>query len=100
AVLDFTTFYLNITTPSTWSAELAAKYSARKDLNMKSLYAADWKDLIDRMETDDVLFQRFFRYYQALHTDGPCSGECKSDLLCQLREGRSYDPKLCPEKFH
>ncbi|GFS20592.1 sphingomyelin phosphodiesterase [Elysia marginata] len=96
AVLDFTTYYLNIT-EANLSGELIWKpeYTAKRDLEMKGLYAADWVNLIDRMETNDDLFQRFYSYYLALQSDSPCIGQCKSDLLCQLREGRSYDPNLC-----
>ncbi|GFS10979.1 hypothetical protein ElyMa_006659900 [Elysia marginata] len=33
------------------------------DLNMTSLYAADWEDLIQRMENDDGLFRKFYLLY-------------------------------------
>ncbi|GFN76737.1 sphingomyelin phosphodiesterase [Plakobranchus ocellatus] len=62
AVLDYTTYYLNITEANirgqlVWKAE----YSPKKDFKMSGLYANDWADLVDRMEKDDVLFQKFYR---------------------------------------
>ena len=40
---------------------LTLTFHPQKDLGMTGLYAADWLDLIKRMETDDALFQRFHR---------------------------------------
>ncbi|XP_059171990.1 sphingomyelin phosphodiesterase-like [Physella acuta] len=96
AVLDYTSFYLNITDANlkgypTWQLE----YSAKQAYNMTGLYARDWDGLIQRMEKDDSLFQKFYGYYRNLYPVSPCQGTCKTDMLCDIIDGRSYDPDLC-----
>ncbi|XP_059171991.1 sphingomyelin phosphodiesterase-like [Physella acuta] len=101
AVLDYSNFYLNLTeanlynTP-TWRFE----YSPKQAYNMTGLYAADWDQLLQRMEKDDTLFQLFYTYHRNLYPGTPCHGNCKTDLLCDIIEGRSYDPDICPKHFH
>ena len=34
---------------------------------MKSLRPADWADLVERFQQDDVLFQRYYRYACYMH---------------------------------
>ncbi|XP_059171988.1 sphingomyelin phosphodiesterase-like [Physella acuta] len=101
AVLDYSNFYLNLTeanlynTP-TWRFE----YSPKQAYNMTGLYAADWDQLLQRMEKDDTLFQLFYTYNRNLYPETPCHGNCKADIFCNLIEGRSYDPDLCPKHFN
>ncbi|GFN96995.1 sphingomyelin phosphodiesterase [Plakobranchus ocellatus] len=96
AVLDYTNYFLNLTEAnSEEKATWAYGYNPKTDLNMTSLYAADWEDLVQRMENDDDLFQKFYFYYYNLHSAVPCDEDCKADIICSLKEGRSYDPDLC-----
>ncbi|CAL1543338.1 unnamed protein product [Lymnaea stagnalis] len=96
AVLDFNNFYLNLTEANlsgnpVWQFE----YSPKKLYNMTGLYAVDWDNLIQRMEANDNLLQLFNLYKNNLYPLPPCVGQCRTDLLCELIEGRSYDPDLC-----
>lgn len=101
AVLDYTNYFLNLTQANLQErATWAYGYNPKIDLGMESLYAADFDNLIQRMEKDDSLFQKFYFYYYNLHHDEekPCDLFCKRDVICSLKEGRSYDPDLC--KIH
>lgn len=90
-VLDHQTHVLNLTDINltdkfTWLDE----YTAKDAYQMKSLLPADWDKLIVRMETDDELFQKFYRYSYKLHPPD-CDATCKKNELCMLRSGKSYD---------
>ncbi|KAI8782638.1 sphingomyelin phosphodiesterase [Biomphalaria glabrata] len=99
AVLDFNSFYLNITdTNKSGNPVWQFEYSPKMLYNMTGLYAQDWDNLIKRMEADDQILEIFNLHKNNLHPTGPCTGECRTDLLCSLIEGRSYDPDLC--KYH
>ncbi|CAL1543339.1 unnamed protein product [Lymnaea stagnalis] len=96
AVLDVDSYYLNLTEANlsgnpVWKYE----FSPRQLFKMPSLYAADWDNLVQRMEGDDDLLQLFNLYKNNLYPQDKCTGTCRTDLLCGLVEGRSYDPELC-----
>ncbi|KAH7941539.1 hypothetical protein HPB49_014786 [Dermacentor silvarum] len=64
-ILDHHTYLLNLTAanarpdvPPRWELE----YSARAAYNLSSLEPQQWDALLLRMERDDDLFYRFFRY--------------------------------------
>lgn len=97
--LNYQNYYLNLTkvnkdnTPM-WEPE----YNAKADLGLKSLYPADWDDLINRFKTNDTLFQIYYRFSQKLATKEICGTDCKSSLLCDLKSGRSHDTaNLCKD---
>ncbi|XP_059171995.1 sphingomyelin phosphodiesterase-like [Physella acuta] len=96
AVLDYDSIYLNLTEANqsgypTWKYS----YSPKKLYNMTSLYAADWNNLINRLQSDDHMFQIFNLYRNNLYPSAPCEDQCKKDLLCEIISGRSNDPDLC-----
>ncbi|CAL1543340.1 unnamed protein product [Lymnaea stagnalis] len=101
AVLDYSNFYLNLTEANLsdkpqWQFE----YSPKKAYNMTGLYAKDWDDLLKRMEADDDLFQQFYLHNKNMYPRTPCHGNCKTELLCDIIEGRSYDPDLCSKHIN
>lgn len=101
AVLDYSNFYLNLTEANLsdkprWQFE----YSPKKAYNMTGLYARDWDDLLKRMEADDDLFQQFYIHNKNMYPRTPCHGNCKTELLCDIIEGRSYDPDLCSKHIN
>lgn len=94
--LDFTNYYLNLTEVNhsnkpVWQKE----YSAKETYGLKSLFPEDWSELIYRMKANNTLFQTFHRHYYKMATPPPCTGKCKTDLLCDLKSGRSHDSALC-----
>lgn len=69
--------------------------SWQETYSLKSLFPEDWSELIYRMKANDTLFQTFHRHYYKMATPPPCTGKCKTNLLCDLKSGRSHDPALC-----
>ncbi|XP_051164735.1 sphingomyelin phosphodiesterase isoform X1 [Leptopilina boulardi] len=72
-------------------------YSARKAYQMSSLLPKDWDSLIDKMSSEPMTFDLYYKHY---YKDSPvrpaCNDECRKRLLCDLRSGRSHDRKaLC-----
>lgn len=94
--LDFTNYYLNLTEVNRSNKPVWQKeYSAKETYGLKSLFPEDWSELIYRMKANDTLFQTFHRHYYKMATPPPCTGKCKTDLLCDLKSGRSHDSALC-----
>ncbi|XP_043467643.1 sphingomyelin phosphodiesterase isoform X2 [Leptopilina heterotoma] len=72
-------------------------YSARQAYQMSSLLPKDWDSLIDKMSSEPMTFDLYYKHY---YKDSPvrpaCNDECRKRLLCDLRSGRSHDRKaLC-----
>nr|XP_034338737.1 sphingomyelin phosphodiesterase [Crassostrea gigas] len=94
--LDFTNYYLNLTEVNRSNKPVWQKeYSAKETYGLKTLFPEDWSELIYRMKANDTLFQTFHRHYYKMATPPSCTGKCKTDLLCDLKSGRSHDPALC-----
>ncbi|KAL3856819.1 hypothetical protein ACJMK2_011534 [Sinanodonta woodiana] len=95
-VLDFTNYYLNLTEANqSGNAEWKMEYNAKTAYGLNNLYPKNWNDLIYRMKDDDDLFQKFYRHNSKSAVLTPCTGDCKTSLLCDLKTGRSHDPNLC-----
>lgn len=96
SVLDHSTFILNLTkvditkTP-VWELE----YSARAAYDMQGLHPRDWADLITRMESDDSLVQKYYRYRSHSSGKGTCDAGCKKSILCGMKSSRADDPSQC-----
>ncbi|XP_067142127.1 sphingomyelin phosphodiesterase-like [Centruroides vittatus] len=91
-VLDHETYFLNLTEANltdkpVWKFE----YSAKKVFNMSSLLPSEWDKLLKRFDNDDKVFQQFYRYYRKMsdYYKDPCTDDCKTKLLCKLRNGQS-----------
>lgn len=62
-VLDHETHIVNLTQLNLSDRfEWLHEYSAKDAYDMKALLPADWDDLIKRMQKDDSLFMKFYRY--------------------------------------
>jgi len=101
SVLNHLTYYLDIVeankqpqvTPP-WILE----YSARETYSMSSLFPEDWNNLFKRFadpahDADFVLYNR----YHTTNSGHSCDPQCKRNLLCEIRQGRSGDASLCDD---
>ncbi|KAH8021761.1 hypothetical protein HPB51_016825 [Rhipicephalus microplus] len=69
AVLDHETYVMNLTEANadpTREPRWHLEYAAKVQYGMQSLEAAEWDNLLNRMEADDELFQSFYRYVDIL----------------------------------
>ena len=60
--MDFAVNYLNLTDANlnnntNWLLE----YTASEDYGMKTCFPKDFGDLVNRFETDDALFQKYYQ---------------------------------------
>lgn len=91
-VLDHETYFLNLTDANLTDKPIwKLEYTAKKSLNMSSLLPSDWDNLLQRFQKDDKLFQQFYKYYRKMsdYYKDPCIDDCKTKLLCRLRNGQS-----------
>ncbi|CAH0561026.1 unnamed protein product, partial [Brassicogethes aeneus] len=72
-------------------------YSAKSAYGMESLRASEWSKLIENMIENEDLFDYFYKnYYRDSPTKPGCDQDCKLQLLCDLRTGRSQSrEELC-----
>ncbi|XP_060565615.1 sphingomyelin phosphodiesterase-like [Ruditapes philippinarum] len=99
-VQDFTNYFLNVTRANTYGEVVWEKeYSAKEAYKMTSLFPGDWNDFLYRMKADDNLFQTFCKHYHksAPNSCSSCHGDCKTNLLCELKSGRNNDPHICED---
>ncbi|KAH7971266.1 hypothetical protein HPB49_020809 [Dermacentor silvarum] len=99
SLLDHHTYLLNLTVanaqpdmPPRWELE----YSARAAYNLTSLEPQQWDAALAKMEHDDELFNKFYRfYYKGEPQKKHCKGSCRRRLLCEQRTATSTDLKRC-----
>ncbi|XP_075551077.1 sphingomyelin phosphodiesterase-like [Dermacentor variabilis] len=99
AVLDHETYLMNLTEANVdpqreprWHLE----YAAKAEFGMQSLEPAEWDDLLNKMELDDKLFDKFYRFYGKQDpTAKPCYSVCRKSFLCKQRTSKSSDFKAC-----
>jgi sphingomyelin phosphodiesterase len=103
AVLDFTSYYANISAPSYQSGPVWQKlYSAKQVYGAALGYTsataeltpAFWHNVTALFETNDALFQVYDGYKNrdagmAPGASGGCTGDCKTSTICQLRAAQS-----------
>ncbi|GAB6020689.1 hypothetical protein CHUAL_003358 [Chamberlinius hualienensis] len=100
-VLDYEEHWLDINQANadgfpTWKL----LYTAKEEYVMSDLTPASFDNLIDRMETDDALFQTFYQNFYRVFPKPPCEFECKDSMLCSLRKGwAGYNTELCPSSY-
>ncbi|GAB1600640.1 sphingomyelin phosphodiesterase-like [Argonauta hians] len=98
AVLNHENYILNITAANiddkpVWQKE----YTAKEAYNLTNLNPDSWNNLIKVMQNNATILQLFNKYKFKSVNNGECTGDCRHDLLCDLRSGRSYDPSLCKD---
>ncbi|CAJ0583730.1 unnamed protein product, partial [Mesorhabditis spiculigera] len=68
------------------------EYDTRKGLNMHDLSPKSWEDLVQRMEADNALFDKYRTYRfrnAAFEKDCVTNPECRKKMICSLRSARS-----------
>lgn len=99
AVLDHETYVMNLTEANadpTREPHWQLEYAAKSEYGMHSLTASDWDKLLDKMEVNNDLFEKFYRFYgKEDPTAKPCTGTCRTSFLCKQRTSKSADLKTC-----
>ncbi|CAG2056416.1 unnamed protein product, partial [Timema podura] len=100
AVVDHETWVMNLKEANLYDYPIWYKlYSTRSAYQMPSLLPQDWDNLLNKMVTDNALFDIYYKNYWKNSPVRPtCDSECKKRMICDLRSGRSHDRKeLCQE---
>ncbi|XP_071804161.1 sphingomyelin phosphodiesterase-like [Asterias amurensis] len=96
AVLDHSTYVMNITDANLTDKPIwKLEYTAKAAYGLKELQPRDWNKLVETFQTDDKMFNKYYRYHYKLNIPGPCDASCKSSLLCDLKSARSHDDTYC-----
>jgi len=69
-------------------------YTAPQDLEMESLLPQEWDKLVRRLAVDDVLFDKFARFF---NQDSYGDGKDRRDTLCPLVTTDFMDKRKCDE---
>jgi len=100
AVLDYTVYYTNISSPTyqsgpTWERLYSVKetYGSLIDPPVTDVSAeltpAFWHDLTVLFENDDDVYQAWYARRGRYYSDATCTGDCKIESICQLRASQS-----------
>ena len=100
AVLDYTVYYANISSPTyqsgpTWEKLYSVKetYGSLVDPPVTDASAeltpAFWHDLTVLFENDDDVYQAWYARRGRDYSDATCTGDCKTASICQLRAAQS-----------
>ncbi|XP_077972513.1 sphingomyelin phosphodiesterase-like [Styela clava] len=87
SIIDAASFYLDITEANTkdlpvWRHE----YAFLNDYGMKSLFPADFEDLIMRFENDLDFFQKYYHHITKDKDMGYCSSSCRDDKIRGIKK--------------
>jgi len=98
-LLNYHQFIANLTLANqinrpTWFLE----YSAVEEYKLKDMSPSSWLDLVNRFETDDNLFQRWFLNHFTLTRSVKCEGECKKDSICNMLSATVDLNAMCSQK--
>ncbi len=69
-------------------------YDARKDLDMESLLPKDYDALAWRMATDDIFYQKYFRFY---NHDSYGDDDDRRNVVCGMVTTSNIDDTKCNE---
>jgi sphingomyelin phosphodiesterase len=100
AVLDYTVYYANISSPTYQSGPTWEKlYSVKETYGSlvsppvtdasAELTPAFWHDLTTLFEDDDAVYQAWYARRGRDYSSATCTGTCKTDSICQLRASQS-----------
>ncbi|RCN32059.1 Ser/Thr phosphatase family protein [Ancylostoma caninum] len=101
-VIDFEEWYLNLTEANAnpknpqWKQLYA---SVNQEYGLKYQAPSEWSNMIERMRTDDVLFEKYREnYYRRSKFDGigDCDEKCKRGWLCSARQ-MHHSKTLCAD---
>ena len=66
-------------------------YSAKSSYQMSSLSPLSWQEVVDRLQTDEELFNKFYmHYYSGSKTRPQCDPVCQYRLVCGLVSSKSH----------
>lgn len=69
-------------------------YDALTDLEMPSLFPADWDAVARRLATDDEYFEKFFRFY---NQDSAGDADSRREIICSVVTTSMIDNRKCLE---
>uniref|UniRef100_H2YGP2 Sphingomyelin phosphodiesterase C-terminal domain-containing protein n=1 Tax=Ciona savignyi TaxID=51511 RepID=H2YGP2_CIOSA len=95
-LLDARNYFLNITDANmkgtaTWQYE----YSFVDNYGVTDLTPPQLKQLVDRFDTDDKLFQLYHNHITKNEDLFNCDAECKQSTLCDIKQFRAGDNSFC-----
>ncbi|CAF0818783.1 unnamed protein product [Brachionus calyciflorus] len=99
-ILDYDTYYMNLSDANRDDGNNYPKwikeYSAKEDLNLNDLTPLDYQDLIMRLENDEKLFEKFFKFYYKSNDQRPrCDSKCKKSFICKLKQAKADNHIPC-----
>jgi len=109
AILDYTVYYTNISSPTYQSGPVWEKlYSVKETYGSlltppvtdaaTELTPAFWHNLTMLFESNDTVYQEWYARRGRDYSTDTCTGDCKTDSLCRLRASQSqynwYVPSL------
>lgn len=69
-------------------------YSAKSAYKMPSLSPISWQMVVNKLQTNNFMFNKFYKYYYSDNRNRPpCDPACRHRLICSLVSGRSQDRK-------
>ena len=100
AVLDYTVYYTDITSPTyqsgpTWEVLYSVKETYGSLVTppvtdpSAELTPAFWHDLTVLFENDDAVYQAWYARRGRDYSDATCTGSCKTTSICKLRASQS-----------
>lgn len=100
AVLDYTVYYANISSPTyqsgpTWKELYSVKETYGSLVTppvtnaSAELTPAFWHDLTVLFEDDDDIYQAWYARRGRDFSDATCTGDCKTASICELRASQS-----------
>jgi len=107
AVLDYTVYYANISSPTYQDGPIWEKLYSAKDTygsllehpvtdSSAELTPAFWHNVTTLFENDDGVFQNWYARRTRDYSYATCTGTCKTTEICSLRAAQSqynwYDP--------
>lgn len=89
-IVESSTYHTNITLANLQdNPEWVWEYNATSTYNMSSLFPEDWAALTNRFETDDAIFQTYYKYESSSGKSDYCDSSCKKKQICGVRSADS-----------
>ena len=101
-LLDYVNYAANLTRANIeGKVTFERLYSAKADLGVRDMSTQSWWQLLQSMQTDDSLFQRYYSlYYPAAAPIAPCNAACKLQYLCNAAYVSKSDRAQCVKAGH
>uniref|UniRef100_A0AC35U4T5 Sphingomyelin phosphodiesterase n=1 Tax=Rhabditophanes sp. KR3021 TaxID=114890 RepID=A0AC35U4T5_9BILA len=97
-VIDHQTYVFNLSKPESkdnlTKPHFELLYSAKDAYQMNDMSPVSWNNLINQIETDPVMFDKFLDNYSR-NLKFKCNDSCKKEMVCSLHRAHHNDTKLC-----